>query len=113
MLGVENFRGLKETAELWREIVRYTVSPSATRKLTITCFFIRRQEIYRVVTYFVTAPIMLLLGLCATLRVVGACVDQGGSGIQGSGAVFDLNLYVFAFTFTYTYEYSQRKNAFA
>lgn len=56
---------------------------------------------------------MLLLGLCATLRVVGACVDQGGCGIQSSGAVLDLNLYVFAFTFTYTYEYSQCKNAFA
>jgi hypothetical protein len=56
---------------------------------------------------------MLFLGLCATLRGGIACVHQGGCGIQSSGTVLNLDLYVFTFIFTYTYEYSQRKNTLA
>jgi len=47
-------------------------------------FFIRGQEIHRVVTYFVTAPIMLFLGSCA--------VHESGSGIQESGRSLSLSL---------------------
>jgi hypothetical protein len=42
----------------------------------------RRQEIHRVVTCLDTLAIMLLLGVCVTLWIGAACVQQSGYGIE-------------------------------
>ena len=57
------------------------------------------REIHRVVTCLVTPGIMLLLGLCATLRLMPLASTRADPASNEAGG--------------FTYEHSQRKNTFA